>query len=50
MRTWASQHARCLGGTLGRFARQPLGSLFNILVIGVALLIRKLAVGLTWKP
>ena len=37
MRTWASQHARCLGGTLGRFARQPLGSLFNILVIGVAL-------------
>ena len=37
MKAWAAQHARCFAATFVRLARTPLGSLFNILVIGIAL-------------
>ena len=37
MKAWAGQHARCFGATVVKFARTPLGSIFNILVIGIAL-------------
>ena len=37
MSAWLAQHARCLVATLGRFARAPLGSVLNIVVIGIAL-------------
>jgi len=37
MNAWAAQHARCFAATVVRLARTPLGSLFNILVIGIAL-------------
>jgi len=37
MSAWLAQHGRSLAATLARFARTPLGSTFNILVMGVAL-------------
>ncbi|MDB5811435.1 MAG: Cell division protein FtsX [Betaproteobacteria bacterium] len=37
MTAWLGQHVRCFGGTLVKLARTPLGSVFNILVIGIAL-------------
>ena len=37
MTAWLAQHGRCLSGTLTRLARTPLGSVFNIVVIGIAL-------------
>jgi cell division transport system permease protein len=37
MRSWALRHARVLVATLGRLARAPLGSLLNIVVLGIAL-------------
>ena len=37
MRTWLAQHARCVAATLVRLARTPLGSVLNIMVIGIAL-------------
>ena len=37
MTAWLAQHGRCLTGTLVRLARTPLGSVFNIVVIGIAL-------------
>jgi cell division transport system permease protein len=37
MKTWFSQHARTLFAALGKLARSPLASLFNIGVIGIAL-------------
>ena len=36
MTTWFVQHLRCLTATLGKLARAPLGSLLNIIVIGIA--------------
>ncbi len=37
MSAWLAQHGRSLTATLVRFARAPLGSVLNVLVIGVAL-------------
>jgi cell division transport system permease protein len=37
MRAWLGQHARCFASTLVKLARTPLGSIFNIMVIGIAL-------------
>jgi cell division transport system permease protein len=37
MTAWLAQHARCFAATLARLARTPLGSVFNIAVIGIAL-------------
>jgi cell division transport system permease protein len=37
MTAWLAQHGRSFAVTLARFARTPLGSTLNILVIGVAL-------------
>ncbi len=37
MTAWLAQHARCLVATLARLAGTPLGSVLNIVVIGVAL-------------
>lgn len=37
MRAWAAQHTRCLATTVVKLGRTPLGSLFNIMVIGIAL-------------
>ena len=37
MTAWLAQHARCLVATLARLAGTPLGSLLNIVVIGIAL-------------
>lgn len=36
MTTWLAQHLRCLTATLAKLARAPLGSLLNIIVIGIA--------------
>ena len=37
MRIWLTQHGRSLAGTLARFARTPLGSALNVMVIGIAM-------------
>ncbi len=37
MKAWLGQHARCFASTLVKLARTPLGSILNILVIGIAL-------------
>ena len=37
MTAWLAQHARCLVATLARLASTPLGSMLNIVVIGIAL-------------
>ena len=37
MTAWLAQHSRCLVATLARLASTPLGSLLNIVVIGIAL-------------
>jgi cell division transport system permease protein len=37
MKAWAGQHARSFSSTLSKLVRTPLGSLFNIMVIGIAL-------------
>ena len=37
MKAWAGQHARSFSSTLAKLVRTPLGSLFNIMVIGIAL-------------
>ena len=37
MKAWLAQHARCFASTLVKLARTPLGSVFNITVIGIAL-------------
>jgi cell division transport system permease protein len=37
VKAWLSQHARSFASTLVKLARTPLGSLLNILVIGIAL-------------
>jgi cell division transport system permease protein len=37
MTAWLAQHARCLIATLAKLARTPLGSVLNIIVIGIAL-------------
>lgn len=37
MTAWFSQHGRSVAQTLQRFARTPLGSVLNVLVIGIAL-------------
>jgi cell division transport system permease protein len=37
MKAWLGQHARCFASTLVKLARTPLGSMFNIMVIGIAL-------------
>jgi cell division transport system permease protein len=37
MKAWLDQHARCFASTLVKLARTPLGSMFNIMVIGIAL-------------
>jgi cell division transport system permease protein len=37
MKAWLDQHARCFASTLVKLARTPLGSIFNIMVIGIAL-------------
>ena len=37
MKTWLAQHGRCFGTTFVKLARTPLGSVFNIIVIGIAL-------------
>ena len=37
MRTWLTQHARTLAGTVARLAHAPVASLLNIGVIGIAL-------------
>ncbi|HXF65097.1 MAG TPA: permease-like cell division protein FtsX [Burkholderiales bacterium] len=37
MKAWLWNHADALSGTLARFARAPLATLLNVLVIGIAL-------------
>src|SRR5476651_1706312 len=37
MKAWLAQHARCFAATLARLARTPLGSVLNVVVIGIAL-------------
>ena len=37
MSTWLTQHARCFVATLAKLAATPLGSVLNIIVIGIAL-------------
>ena len=37
MKAWLGQHARCFATTLVKLARTPLGSILNIMVIGIAL-------------
>lgn len=37
MNVWLGQHARCFGTTMVKLARTPLGSVFNMFVIGIAL-------------
>ncbi len=37
MTAWLSQHARCCSTTVAKLARTPLGSVLNIVVIGIAL-------------
>ena len=37
MKAWLGQHVRCFASTLVKLARTPLGSILNILVIGIAL-------------
>lgn len=37
MKTWLTQHLETLAGTVVRMLRAPLGTLFNVAVIGIAL-------------
>jgi cell division transport system permease protein len=37
MKAWLAQHGRCFASTFVKLARTPLGSVFNIFVIGIAL-------------
>jgi cell division transport system permease protein len=37
MTAWLAQHTRCFVSTLAKLARTPLGSVLNIVVIGIAL-------------
>jgi cell division transport system permease protein len=37
VKAWLGQHARCFASTLVKLARTPLGSILNIMVIGIAL-------------
>lgn len=37
MRVWLTQHLQAVGAAAGKLARQPATSLFNVLVIGIAL-------------
>ncbi len=37
MRSWISQHGRAFRGTIGKFVRTPFATLFNVVVLGIAL-------------
>ncbi len=37
MTVWLAQHARCVATTLAKLARNPLGSVLSVVVIGIAL-------------
>jgi cell division transport system permease protein len=37
MTAWLAQHARCFAATVAKLARTPLGSVLNVVVIGIAL-------------
>jgi Mg2+-importing ATPase len=37
MTRWLAQHLRTAGATLRRIARSPIATLFNVLVVGIAL-------------